>query len=280
MVCKLLLLYLYFFTVQAICCEASLSYFLSRALKQALHEQYVEDENSAHKIDNHLVRRLIVMPLTDEFNPSQLSQMYSKVQHGDKCSLPGSIGRVIFEKPYEVPWIFEITPVKYSSTKNSGSLSSTPSRSSADPYATIIERAYVSPLDFRAPENYIFVPRWLMKHLNLNPNDVVDVSFVRLKSAALVVLQPLTPTWDKLVTATKDPKAILEQEINKYSSLTSGADISIEVDKKEFTFRVKEVLAEGNIAVHGVRIQDSDVNFNIDRSVLDKLIQHEKEKAL
>ena len=33
----------------------------SRALKQTLFEQEVEDVNAIHKIDNHLVRRLIVM---------------------------------------------------------------------------------------------------------------------------------------------------------------------------------------------------------------------------
>jgi hypothetical protein len=51
------------------------------------------------------------MPLTDAFQPHQADQMHGKIQYGDKCSLPTSIGRLIFEKRYEVPWIFEIKPL-------------------------------------------------------------------------------------------------------------------------------------------------------------------------
>ena len=43
--------------------------FISRAWanaqKMTVFEQEVEDVNAVHKIDNHLARRLIVMPLTE-----------------------------------------------------------------------------------------------------------------------------------------------------------------------------------------------------------------------
>lgn len=55
---------------------------INKALKQTLYEQDVEDLNAIHKIDNHLVRRLIVLPLTDAFNPNQASAMFGKVQYG------------------------------------------------------------------------------------------------------------------------------------------------------------------------------------------------------
>jgi hypothetical protein len=55
---------------------------INRALKQTLYEQDVEDLNAIHKIDNHLVRRLIVLPLTDAFNPNLASAMFGKVQYG------------------------------------------------------------------------------------------------------------------------------------------------------------------------------------------------------
>jgi hypothetical protein len=34
--------------------------------------------------------------------------MYGKLQYSDKCSLPASIGRDLYRKPYELPWIFEV----------------------------------------------------------------------------------------------------------------------------------------------------------------------------
>ena len=38
--------------------------------------------------------------------------MLGKAQHSDKVSLPSSLGRLIFgPPPFEVPWLFEITPV-------------------------------------------------------------------------------------------------------------------------------------------------------------------------
>ena len=188
----------------------------TRAVRQTLHEQEVEDCNSVHKIDNHLARRLIVMPLTDAFNPHQVNGMHGKVQYGDKCSLPATIGRLIFEKPYEVPWLFEITPVNKSLSRmiesvtvnENGENVNGPIGDGEDGISTNSSRviqvkqlpkAYISPLDFRSPENYIFLPRWLMATLGVKVNELVDVSFIRIKLASLVVLQPLTLDWDHIL---------------------------------------------------------------------------------
>ena len=163
------------------------------AVKTTMFEQEVEDVNSMHRIDNHLVRRLIVMPLNDAFNPNQANGMHGKVQYGDKCSLPGSIGTLIFEKPYEVPWLFEVKPVnraktleeKIAQTEDSKGKVSEITRGLGDsensveeeeeeeladldpenlpdstlPAVKVLDKAYISPLDFRAPENYIFMPQ-------------------------------------------------------------------------------------------------------------------------
>lgn len=34
--------------------------------------------------------------------------LFGKLQYTDKCSLPASVGRELYRKPYEVPWIFEV----------------------------------------------------------------------------------------------------------------------------------------------------------------------------
>ena len=49
------------FVIITICNANVFNKIWSRAIKQTLFEQEVEDVNSIHKIDNHLVRRLIVM---------------------------------------------------------------------------------------------------------------------------------------------------------------------------------------------------------------------------
>lgn len=249
----------------------------NRAVRQTLYEQEVEDVNAIHKIDNHLVRRLIVMPLTDAFNPNQVNGMHGKVQYGDKCSLPGTIGRLIFEKPYEVPWLFEIIPVSASPERTEIIGGSATDELPVE--TKLLSKAYLSPLDFRSPENYIFLPRWLMITLGLKANDLVDVSFVRIKLASLVVLQPLTLDWDVMISkGNRNPQTVLEHEVNKYSSLTAGSIIYIEVDGLELPLLVKETFAEGGISVKGVRVQDSDIKVDIDREHLDKLIELQKIK--
>ena len=293
-----------------------------QAVRQTMFEQEVEDCNAVHKIDNHLARRLIVVPLTDAFNPHTSNAMYGKVQFGDKCSLPASIGRLIFDgndgKPYEVPWIFEIKPVNSRRKKNFAVRDSSPPETAVNeteaaaageqqdptPPRKVLDKAYISPLDFRSPENYIFLPRWLMATLGLEVGDLVDISFVRIKLAGLVVFQPLTLAWDKLIGAGPeaeaeaaaagveagvekaapppppkgaDPKAILEHEVNKYSALTAGSVIEIEHGGVVYPLLVKETRAENGVRMLGVRVQDSDVKVDIDRRVLDALIKRREE---
>lgn len=257
-------------------------------MRQTLYEQEVEDTNAIHKIDNHLARKLIVMPLTSEFNPNIADAMHGKVQYGDKCSLPTSLGRLIGEKRYEVPWLFEIKPVRDNKSKFKLSnrilkLDDIDESSVGKDDATTtvrlrkpLDKAYISPLDFRSPENYIFLPKWLMCDLGVSPNDQVDISFVRIRPADLVVFQPLSAGWDELLE-TADPKKLLEHEINKYSSLTAGTTIFIEINGKEYPIYVKETIAEGGLSVHAVCVQDADIRTDIDRSIVDKLIKQRKE---
>jgi hypothetical protein len=265
------------------------------AVRQTLYEQDVEDVNSVHKIDNHLVRRLIVMPLSDDFNPNQADAMHGKIQYGDRCSLPSSLGRLIFEKKFEVPWLFEMTPVKSNTDSNVTSITFDTQEKKFDfenednsendikEYISNIsknkvKKIYVSPLDFRSPENYIFLPRWIMHDLGLKANDLVDISFVRIKLANLVVFQPLSTNWDDLLKEYSDPKVLLEHEINKYSSLTAKSTIYIEIKGIEYPLYVKETFAEGDISVNAVRVMDSDVKTDIDRKIIDQLIKSNKKK--
>jgi hypothetical protein len=141
-----------------------------------------------------------------------------------------------------------------------------------------VKKIYVSPLDFRSPENYIFLPRWIMHDLGLQSNDLVDISFVRIKLANLVVFQPLSTNWDDLLNEYPDPKVLLEHEINKYSSLTAKSTIYIEIKGIEYPLYVKQTFSEGDISVNAVRVMDSDVKTDIDRKIIDALIRSNKKK--
>lgn len=264
----------------------SLGNIWSRALRQSRYEQEVEDLNALQKVDDSMVRRLIVMPLTDSFKPHQADMMHGKIQYGDRCSLPASLGKLIFEKRYEVPWLFEVVPVRKINSKHAPDRLQQgiiPVRNNSHLEGTnisqpLLNKAYMSPLDFRSPENYIFLPRWLMTDLGLQANDLVDISMVRIKLAELVVVQPLSLDWDKLIEQHGDPKSLLEHELSRYSSLTSKSTIVLNINGKEYPFYVKDTKAEGGVSVKGVRVQDADIRTDIDRSVLDKMIEAKKSK--
>ncbi len=108
--------------------------------------------------------------------------------------------------------------------------------------------------------------------LKLAPGDTVNVSFLRLNMASLVVLQPVDSSWDKLLELCgTDPTEVLEHEINKFSSLTAGSTISIETRGVQCRFHVKSTVTDSGVAAYGVRIQDSDVRVEIDRSIVDQI---------
>ena len=113
-----------------------------------------------------------------------------------------------------------------------------------------------------------------MTSLNLTTGDTVSVSLLRLKLASLVVLQPTDKSWDNLlkIASGGDPTELLEQEINKYSALTAGSNISIEVKGVVCSFYIKQTISESGVPVYGVRVQDSDVKVEIDRSLIDKIV--------
>lgn len=245
------------------------------AKRQALFEQKVEDSNTIHRVSNHLLQRLIVLPLDDTFIPSKYNSLYGKVQHSDKCCFPKSIGTELIGKPYELPWIFELTPAqrqisddrlrevqKADAEEEAGSGGGLEGGS--------VGRVYVSTLDFRAPENYIFVPLWVMDALKLQKYDLVHVKFIRMKLASLVTFQPLSKNWLTFVDKQGDSKVttILENEMNKYSTLTRGSAVAIQHEGMEYALKVKDTRTEEGVSAWGVRIQDSDVKIEIDTSSL------------
>lgn len=140
---------------------------------------------------------------------------------------------------------------------------------------TVFNSRCISPLDFRAPENYVFMPMWAMRALGIDPLDIVQVRFVRLQLSTKVVLEPLNKTWDTVFmnnnkVGHRDPTSVLELQLNKFSALSAGSVITLLIDGNEYSFLVKDTLGETGVSVYGVRVQDSDVSVDIDRTQLDK----------
>ena len=81
---------------------------------------------------------------------------------------------------------------------------------------------FCSPLDFRAPENFLFVPLWMLRSLRAKPYDVVFMTWVKLNDGVTIELQPHQDAFLQLA----NPRSVLENELKYYSSATRGSTIS------------------------------------------------------
>ena len=76
-----------------------------------------------------------------------------------------------------MPWHFELEPVSPRTDdaallRSLGFTGAVRRTTAANAPPRALRRLYCSILDYRAPENFIFVPRWMMLQLRLLPRDV------------------------------------------------------------------------------------------------------------
>jgi len=227
----------------------------------ALLEQEVEDHNAAEIIARAATaeeaassRRLIAMPLSEEkFDPVPGAFSHGHVQTGDKMSLPVNFWRVIQGGGVEVPWLFEvsrlegITPARFVPRPDAGGA----------PAAPQLDAVVGGPIDFRAPANYVFLPRWMFTALGLRPREVVHVRVVTdVPSGSAVRLRPHSSAF----TAITDHRSVLETELRHYSALTAGSTVAFDYDGMRYYFDVVELRsAPKGARAPMVKVTDCDI---------------------
>ena len=154
----------------------------------------------------------------------------------------------------KVPWLFEVSRVDgvtsdLDETLMGGSVinSTTPS----------LNRVVGGAIDFRAPSNFIFLPKWMFQALSLKPYDVVDVKLITtVPPGSVVKLRPHSSEFLKIT----NHQAVLETELKHYSSLCKDSVIAFDYNKKRYFFDVVELRS----AMRGekapmVKVQDCDI---------------------
>lgn len=229
-------------------------------VRLALLEQRIEDYNAAQRASGAFHRALIVLPLTEKFDPPPGSPGHGKLQFCDKVSMPRDAGAELTQRRLEVPWQFELVAPKPKSAEHIGNMIGRSFPWRTKPLAKV----YCSPLDFRAPPNYIFVPLWMMHQLRLMPFDPVLLTWVKLRNGVNIQLVPHQDAFVKLA----NPRAILEAELKYYSAATRDSTISLVYEGKQFDFDVKDCVGTpANVyqpqRCDGVSIQDADVSLEL-----------------
>ena len=213
---------------------------------------------------------MICLPLTDHFNPPPGQQGHGKLQVSDRVSIPKELMNGVFERKPEPPWQFELKVIRpqdeeddeetnhadYSEEGDEQGALDESDRIRKTPVAseTPLERLYCHVLDWQAPRNYVFVPRWMMRTLKIEPRDVVELTWVRLREGAQITLKPLTKDFSNWA----NPQAVMESELRYYSSLTVGSTIVIDYKGGQHCLEVVKVM-DGEQQLDGANIQDVNI---------------------
>eukprot|EP00921_Rhytidocystis_pertsovi_P002703 GHVQ01004618.1.p1 GENE.GHVQ01004618.1~~GHVQ01004618.1.p1 ORF type:complete len:205 (+),score=10.79 GHVQ01004618.1:113-727(+) len=182
--------------------------------------------------------------------------------YGDKISMPRTMMDQVFSRKLEIPWQFSIQTLP----KKSKGVSVETGDQLENSSCSAGERRSVScsVLDFRSPENFVFLPDWMMLFLDVRPRDVVLCEYVRLPEAKTLVLRPLSEEFFDIPSH----QATLEKELRHYSSLTEGSTIVLNANGADHFIDVLSISTGRNNVEQRVRaasIQDCDVNTQIQR---------------
>lgn len=235
-------------------------------------EQQVEDYNaewiacSGSTAQAVRRRRLIVLPLDESFDPPMGAFSHGHVQTGDKMSLPPNFWQAITLNESEVPWLFQVSRidgvtsprVQWRGDDDDDDDNSRKQLITSHKPLKDLDSVVGGPLDFRAPNCYVFLPWWMMRALGLKPRDIVEVELIEtVAPGSLAKLRPHSSQFAKDIS---NPQAVLETELRHYSSLVQGSTIAFDYNAKRYWFDVSELRsAPRGEKVPSIKVQDCDI---------------------
>ncbi|KAK2197705.1 bifunctional Ubiquitin fusion degradation protein Ufd1-like/Ufd1-like [Babesia duncani] len=249
---------------------------IQRAINRASVESYIHDVNVRLANRDNIPRLLMVLELSEEFGrpygmnrTKDGSKIY--INNSDKVSLPESISNALFQFDIQVPWNFIIQKVhvcSLSSTqenkfgpklKNVHAENMSSRQDEFNVAQSHQERLACTALDFRAPEGFIFIPKWMMLCLDLRPYDLVHLENVKLPEATKVTIMPLDDAFKNV----DEPKKVLEDNLKHYATLSRGSCISITHKQVTYTLKIVSIDTKQAKNVECASIQDLDVAVDL-----------------
>ena len=100
-------------------------------------------------------------------------------------------------------------------------------------------------LEFVAEEGTCYLPYWLMQHLLLREGDIVKVANTSLAKGTFVKLQPVS----KEFLDVHNPRAVLENSLRHFATLTKGDNIVIGYNQKKFEIEIVETKPADAISI-------------------------------
>ncbi|OBA23441.1 UFD1-domain-containing protein [Metschnikowia bicuspidata var. bicuspidata NRRL YB-4993] len=135
---------------------------------------------------------------------------------GGKIFLPSSALNKLTMLHIRYPMLFELTNEAENLTSHSGVL------------------------EFVAEEGRAYLPQWTMETLKLQPGSLIKIASCDLPNGQFVKLEPQSVEFLDI----SDPKAVLENALRKFSTLTVNDVIEIDYNDTRFGIKVLEVKPE------------------------------------
>jgi len=113
-------------------------------------------------------------------------------------------------------------------------------------------------LEFIAEEGRVYLPGWMMRGLGLDEGDPISIKGASLPRGHLIKIQPQTVDFLEI----SDPKAVLEQALRNYSTLTKGDIIEISYNSLIFEILILEIKPDSDRAHGGISITETDLEVD------------------
>ncbi|KAK9474593.1 ubiquitin fusion degradation protein UFD1-domain-containing protein [Dipodascopsis tothii] len=111
-------------------------------------------------------------------------------------------------------------------------------------------------LEFIAEEGRVYLPQWMMERLALDPGSLVVIASTSLPSGSFVKIEPQSPDFLDI----SDPKAVLENALRNFSTLTVDDIFEISYNSHVYRIRVLETKPAGRSGISVVET-DLEVDF-------------------
>ena len=185
-------------------------------------------------------------------------QERDNVSYGGKIILPPMTLAKLTELEIEGPWIFKLrnpntdVPPKDTLPKTEGEDAGEGSSSGRTRYRG--RESHAGVLEFIAEPGRCHLPAWMMKSLGLQEGDQIRVIGTTLPKGKLVKIQPQSVDFLEI----SDPKAVLEQALRNFSTLTAGDVIEFKYNCLTFEVLIMEVKPDAA----GITIVDTDLEVD------------------
>jgi len=100
-------------------------------------------------------------------------------------------------------------------------------------------------LEFIAEEGRVYLPEWMMAHLNVKNGDFLMVKSASIPVGKFVKIEPQSEAFLEI----SNPKAVLETALRNFACLTVGDMISIKYNQKIFQLKVLEAKPTAAISI-------------------------------